>query len=211
MKKSVFDFNPILRNSVVLYIFLFMAVVQMFFFLNTRDFQSLVVLIILGVVISFFNKNMIIVLCLSLVLTNIIKYGIKGVRVSEGFQDSDEVDKKDEKDEVDETNEELIKNSFENLDKPKPKKAVIKKKNEVKKSNDLETNDDISKLEKDKNQLVQLKSEFPEFKEIQTEIIQGIDKITPLLKKAESYMQKYENFKNSKDGFIKDVLKKDKK
>lgn len=202
MKKSILDFNPILSNSVVLYIFLFMAVIQMFFFLNTKDFQSLVIFIILGLVISYFNKNMIIILCLSLVITNIIKYGVNGVRISEGFKDSVEEDEEDE---------ELIKNSFENLDKPKSKKAVIKKKDEVNKSNDLEMNDDITKLEKDKNQLVELKTEFPEFKEIQTEIIQGIDKISPLLKKAESYMQKYENFKNSKDDFIKDVLKKDKK
>jgi hypothetical protein len=202
MKKSVFDFNPILSNSVVLYIFLFMAVIQMFFFLNTKDFQSLVIFIILGLVISYFNKNMIIILCLSLVVTNIIKYGVKGVRISEGFQDSEELSEEDK---------EIADSSVKNLDKPKSKKAVIKKKDEVKKSNDLETNDDITKLEKDKNQLVELKSEFPEFKEIQTEIIQGIDKISPLLKKAESYMQKYENFKNSKEGFIKDVLKKDKK
>lgn len=202
MKKSIFDFNPILSNSVVLYIFLFMAVIQMFFFLNTKDFQSLTIFIILGLVISYFNKNMIIILCLSLVITNIIKYGVKGVRISEGFQDKEDEDEEDE---------ELIKNSFENLEKNESKKAVIKKKDQVKKSNDLETNDDITKLEKDKNQLVELKSEFPEFKEIQTEIIQGIDKISPLLKKAESYMQKYENFKNSKDDFIKDVLKKDKK
>ena len=202
MKKSIFDFNPILSNSIVLYIFLFMAVVQMFFFLNTRDFQSLIIFIILGLVISYFNKNMIIILCLSLVVTNIIKYGIKGVRISEGFQDSEELNKEDK---------EIADSSVKNLDKPKSKKAIIKKKDQVKKSNDLETNDDITKLEKDKNQLVELKSEFPEFKEIQTEIIQGIDKISPLLKKAESYMQKYENFKNSKESFIDDVLKKDNK
>lgn len=202
MKKSVFDFNPILSNSIVLYIFLFMAVVQMFFFLNTRDFQSLTIFIILGLVISYFNKNMIIILCLSLVVTNILKYGVKGVRISEGFKDSEDLSDEDT---------EIADSSVKNLDKPKLKKAVIKKKDEVKKSNDLETNDDITKLEKDKNKLGELKSEFPEFKEIQTEIIQSIDKISPLLKKAESYMQKYENFKNSKDSFIKDVLKKDKK
>ena len=202
MKKSIFDFNPILSNSIVLYIFLFMAVVQMFFFLNTRDFQSLIIFIILGLVISYFNKNMIIILCLSLVVTNIIKYGVKGVRISEGFKDSEDLSDEDT---------EIADNSVKNLDKPKSKKAVIKKKDEVKKSNDLETNDDISKLEKDENKLGELKSEFPEFKEIQSEIIQSIDKISPLLKKAESYMQKYENFKNSKDNFIKDVLKKDKK
>lgn len=197
MKKSVFDFNPILSNSIVLYIFLFMAVIQMFFFLNTRDFQSLTIFIILGLVISYFNKNMIIILCLSLVVTNIIKYGVKGVRISEGFKDSEDLSDEDT---------EIADSSVKNLDKPKSKKAVIKKKNEVKKSNDLES-DDITKLEKDKNKLGELKSEFPEFKEIQTEIIKSIDKISPLLKKAESYMKKYENFKNSKDSFIDDVLK----
>lgn len=197
MKKSVFDFNPILSNSIILYIFLFMAVIQMFFFLNTRDFQSLTIFIILGLVISYFNKNMIIILCLSLVVTNIIKYGVKGVRISEGFKDSEDLSDEDT---------EIADSSVKNLDKPKSKKAVIKKKNEVKKSNDLES-DDITKLEKDKNKLGELKSEFPEFKEIQTEIIKSIDKISPLLKKAESYMKKYENFKNSKDSFIDDVLK----
>lgn len=222
MKKSIYDFNPILRSQIVLYLFLFMSVIQLFFFMNTNDFSSLIIFIMIGVLTSFFNKNMIVILCLSLAISNIIKYGVQGVRVSEGFDPEVELSKEED---------EIADNSIDNLDdipmkklggeKPldgngKKKSAETKKTADKKKpaadtkkvadtkkpaANDKKA----KKTEELKNEL---KIEFPEFKDIQKEIIAGIDKINPLLKKAENYMNKYENFNNNKENFEETIIGK---
>jgi hypothetical protein len=206
MKKGVYDLNPILSSTIVLYLFLFIALSQVFLFLNTSDFASLIVLISTGIITTFFNKNMIVVLLFAVVVSNIAKYGIFGVRLNEGFEDSQELSKEEE---------EVSENSVDNLKKP----VELKKKNGVK-DKKVRVADDIETMKKPKSennnesakpmknqQLNELKEEFPEFKNIQDEIIKGIKKINPLLQKAEKYMDKYENFNNNKEEFVESMKK----
>lgn len=210
MKKSIFDFNPILRSQLVLYLFLFMSVIQLFFFMNTNDFQSLIIFIMIGVLTSFFNKNMIVILCLSLAVSNIIKYGVKGVRVSEGFDPEVDISK-----DAEETADKPTADKKKAADTKKDTKPDAKKdaKPDAKKDAKKDTKPDAKKdktvgkkAEKTEELKKELKSGFPEFKDIQKEIIAGIDKINPLLKKAENYMNKYETFNNNKDNFEETII-----
>jgi hypothetical protein len=88
----------ILENRVLLYIFFVLAIINLVFLVSIRDMNTASVFIITGLVISFFNKNMVVILSLSLVLSTIFKYGINAMRI-EGFDEDQktEMEVKDEK------------------------------------------------------------------------------------------------------------------
>ena len=101
MGKMKYDFNPVLQNRFVLYLFFIIAVVNIMYLLNTKDTTSLVVFVIVGFLTSFFSKNMIVILCITMAVTNVIKLGVSNMRVSEGFEgeDKDNEKKEDKKEE----------------------------------------------------------------------------------------------------------------
>ena len=65
----------ILRNRATLYSIFFLSVVYLFFLLLNFDFPTVFFFGLVGLVTSFFTRNMIIVLFLSLVVTIIVKLG----------------------------------------------------------------------------------------------------------------------------------------
>jgi hypothetical protein len=64
-----------------------MAVINLMFFASTNDIRSLLTLLIVGFLTSFFSKNMIVILFISLVFTHILKYGTK---INEGMENESE-------------------------------------------------------------------------------------------------------------------------
>ena len=76
------NYSSILENRIVLYLLCFMAIIDVRYFSMTNDIRSLVTLLIVGLLTTFFNKNMIVVLVLALTVTHVLKYG---TNVSEGM------------------------------------------------------------------------------------------------------------------------------
>lgn len=173
--KLNYNLGPVLHNRFVLYFMLLLAIVEVLYFVGTRDFASLVVLLLVGFLTTFFNKNMIIVLFLALVVTNVLKYGV-GSRLNEGFEG-----KKDE-------------------DTDKEKEKTSDKKEDEKKDKDTEQKGGDSKAtaEKVDEQYENLKEEYPKFKVVQQEILAGVQKMTPLLEKAEKFIEKFDAYKTNK-------------
>jgi hypothetical protein len=146
---------------------------------RTNDITSLVTLLIVGFLTTFFNKNMVVVLFLALVITNILKYG-KGSRISEGFDGKDNAEgDKHEKTEKD-------------------KKTDEKKEKDEKIEKDEKKSDEPSSSETVDEQYENLKEEYPRFKVVQQEILAGVQKMSPLLEKAEKFIDKFDSYKTSK-------------
>jgi CBS domain containing-hemolysin-like protein len=164
--KLSYNLNPVLHNRFVLYLFLIFAVVQILYFASSRDYASLMILFIVGFLASFFNKNMIVVIFLALVIANVLKYGV-GSRLNEGFEGKDEETKEEEEDEKKEK-------------KGKP-----------------ESNEEAT-AEKVDEQYENLKQEYPKFKVVQQEILDGVKKMAPLLEKAEKFIEKFDSYKTNK-------------
>jgi len=166
------NINSILYNRFVLYIFVFMALVNLMFFASTNDIRSLLTLLIVGFLTSFFSKNMIVILFISLVFTHILKYG---TNISEGM--------------TDETTERT--EPKENADEKKPKKPTTEKSVETttKKNNSENKKTDTPSIES-------LQSDFQDFQTLQEKILKGMKEIDPLLTKAESFIEKFERYKN---------------
>jgi hypothetical protein len=96
MSKKVTDLLPLtksgfLTNRWILYLVLFAALFDIFYFYQRGDVQSVMVFFVVGILISFFSKNMVVILILAIVITHLIRYGKK---LTEGFKE--EEDKEDE-------------------------------------------------------------------------------------------------------------------
>ena len=183
--KLNYNLGPVLHNRFVLYFMLLLAIFETLYFVGTRDFASLVILLLVGFLTTFFNKNMIIVLFLALVVTNVLKYGV-GSRLNEGFEGKKDEDKEKSGSESDKNHNDDKKNKHDE-----------KKGNENK---DLEQKGGDSKAtaEKVDEQYENLKEEYPKFKVVQQEILAGVQKMTPLLEKAEKFIDKFDAYKSNK-------------
>ena len=118
----------LLENRYVLYLFFIMAIVNLVYYVGINDMKTTAVFIISGFVISYFSKNMIVILCFALVASNIFKYGINPRNI-EGF-DTDADSEGDDEDEgkVKEgaTGESTVDGSGNDVSTSKPKKPAKK-------------------------------------------------------------------------------------
>lgn len=87
--KLLKDSGRILNNKFVLYFVLLLALSDLLFLSVGKDYSSIVVFLLTGFVSSFFSKNMMVVLCIAMAVTNILRYGT-GIRLNEGFNEEDE-------------------------------------------------------------------------------------------------------------------------
>ena len=198
--KMKYNFNPILHNQVVLYLFLFMTVVQIVIFVGNNDITSIVLMCLVGILASFFSKNMIVILCIVLTVTNLLKQGLKKIGY-EGFEDK--------KDDADSNEDDAVEpkkaDAQPKKDNVEPKKENVepKKENDKTKTDegemdeyDIPNSNEYSEKTKDqmKKQFEELKKDYPEFKELQDDLLEGLKKMDPLLDKAEAFMNKYSQY-----------------
>jgi flagellar biosynthesis GTPase FlhF len=67
--------NAILHNKYVLYLIFIIALGNLLTLVYTYDYYSASIFVLIGFLTSFFSKNMIVILCIAIAFTNIIKYG----------------------------------------------------------------------------------------------------------------------------------------
>lgn len=79
---KMFTKNPILMNAdavlhnvFVLYFILFLSLANLFYLVNSHDYAFAGAFILIGFITSFFSKNMIVILCIAIVSTNVLQFG----------------------------------------------------------------------------------------------------------------------------------------
>ena len=84
--------NPFLYSRAVLYFLVFFTLSEVAYFVNQNDTSSVMTLVLIGLLTSFFNKNMVIILFTALVFTNILRFAMpqQDYILSEGFEDKSE-------------------------------------------------------------------------------------------------------------------------
>ena len=84
--------NKVLTNKYVLYAVLFLAITNVLGYLMVKDFESLALFISLGLITSYFSKNMIIIMGVAMFGTNVV---FASNKIREGFQEGvDDLKKK---------------------------------------------------------------------------------------------------------------------
>lgn len=124
LRKNLFSLknNAILHNRVILYFIFLLSLGKMFYLSVERDFVSIAVFALVGLLTSFFSKNMLVILFIALMITTILKHGagIEGVDdtldpedpnedgvesdpedLVDGFEGEDEEEVVDEEEDVD--------------------------------------------------------------------------------------------------------------
>lgn len=194
--KMKYNFNPILHNQLVLYLFLFMTLVQIVIFVSNNDTTGIVLMCLVGLLMSFFSKNMIVILCVVLIITQLLRQGLK----KEGFEDTKD-STKDEETPKDESAPKKEDTETKKEETQKKKDAVVSKKDESQMDEyDIPNSNERSEKTKDemKRQIEDLKKDYPAFKELQDDLLEGLKKMDPLLDKAEAFMNKYSQYKVDK-------------
>jgi len=183
--KMKYNFNPVLQNQLVLYLFLFMTLTQIVLFVSNNDTMGIVLMCIVGFLTSFFSKNMIVILCVALTATNVLKRGMKQIGY-EGFEDKEESEEEPDDEDVEPKKE-----------KKASKKTEVDDEAEV---DDAPNSNELSDKTKDemKRQFEKLKDEYPEFNALKGDIVEAMVKIDPILDKAEAFMNKYSKYKSQK-------------
>ena len=186
--KMKYNFNPVLQNQLVLYLFLFMTFTQVILFVSNNDILGIVLMCIIGFLTSFFSKNMIVILCVALIMTNLVKKGMKQVGY-EGFEDQE--NNEDDKNKID---------NKDNKNKEDNEKSTDETNQVDDKVDDAPNSNELSDKTKDemKKQFEELKKEYPEFSALKEDIVDAMQKIDPILDKAETFMNKYSKYKSEK-------------
>ena len=192
--KFKYDFSPILYNRFILYFICFLAGINVIYFTNTNDIQSLVVFVLIGILTSFFSKNMIVILVISMCFSHVLKYGT-GNRY-EGFDNKDDDTSDDQDDQDDTLNADSDKPTTKSTKKQKTSTESMKDKFEPASIN---KNDNVSKKE--------IMEAYDEYQGVQEEIIKGITRIQPLLDKAKNFVNKYESYRGMSGEELQDKYK----
>jgi len=80
--------SSILHNRYLLYTVFIIALADFLYLGSIHDMTSVFVFVLVGLLVSFFNKNMIIVLSSGMIVANVLKYGgINQRLVIEGFEE----------------------------------------------------------------------------------------------------------------------------
>jgi hypothetical protein len=199
--KFNYNFSPVLHNRFVLYFFLLLVIIEIVYFVGSNDIVSLVTLLLVGLLTSFFNKNMIIVLVLALVTTNILKFGIKNNERFEGNQNmNNSSDNKNSDNNVDASGNKIDISENKNSDNNSSNHNVDASGNKIDISDNKLKKSNSKTNEPYDNLYDSLKQEYPQFKVVQQEILDGVKKMEPLLEKAEKFIDKFDHYK-TKESF----------
>jgi hypothetical protein len=94
------NYQKILTNKYILYLVLFLSGIFLFSLLLAKKINLIILYSLIGYIIWFYNKNMTIVLGLSLILTFIANLGVK---VKEGMENESKDDNNDDKNKKDDS------------------------------------------------------------------------------------------------------------
>jgi hypothetical protein len=197
-----------LTNKWFLYIVLFSALFDLFYFYQKEDVYAITIFFIIGFLVSFFSKNMVVILIIAIAMTHLIRYG---KNLSEGFEGeeeekedeeafageaSDEEEKEDEEAFAGEEEEKEDEEAFESEASEEKEKETKKDKRNTK--NDKLTTTTVgfrsSNMDEQTHNLILA----------QNKLMENMKTLEPLLTKAETFLsEKKEKFTNYADAYKK--------
>lgn len=182
--KQLKNLSPklLLENKIVLYIVAAIAIVNLLTFANKKDYNSVLIFIIIGFLISFFSKNMIVIFLSAILFTHAFKYVLGN---AEGMKN-----KKEGLENKDDEEEENADGDEENADGDEEEVVKAPVKTDAEKEQEA--------IDKKKQTYNELKNDFTEFQSIQKDILKNMKEIDPLLNKAENFIEKFESYKKKK-------------
>ena len=176
------NFSDLLKSRIVLYVFFFLSLVNLYTFAISGNGLYAGIFILTSFLTTFFSKNMIVVLCIGLVVSNILRQGIEirvindGTSMKEGM--STEEGMKEGIADLDEADDLISKKDDKKDDKDD------KKSDKDDKETKSDKRDDKDPKPADEEQLNENKREYKKLLELQNQLLEGVSAMNPLLKEA---------------------------
>jgi len=177
-----FNFKDSLKDQRVLYVVLFLAVTNLFGFLMARNFNAVIVFLLVGFIATYFSRNMIVVLMVSMVVTNIVS-GVKMIK--EGMENKEEDKKEEDEDEDEEKKQGMTTLSPASLDDDKK----AKKKPKVDYAGTLEAAYDNLDNLLSSDALKNMSNDTQRLAEKQKTLMGNIKKLEPMMQKAGAMLE----------------------
>ena len=136
---------------------------------------------------SFFSKNMIVILFVAIALSNLIKFALH--RRYEGL---DNMKKKENMEDMEEQQDITEEEALDDLE-ASFKDVIDEDAKKIEKQQEKEAAD--AEVEEKKALYNDLKNDMVEFEELQRNIMNNMKEIDPLLTKAETFVEKFEGYK----------------
>ena len=194
--------GSLLYSRCLLYIVLFISLINLFYIIHLRHVYSLVIFFLVGFISSFFVKNMIIIILFATFVS--LFFQSTQYKSSESFVEGFEEGNKKDKEEEEEEQEDTSKNDNENK---KTKKDSKKDKKEGYKYSFQGEEPDTSNKDEDEDEdkvdlgnesetppvskTSKLKKDMEQYFEIQKELLTVLEKAEPLQKKAEAFKERF--------------------
>lgn len=80
--------SSLIESKIVLYFLVFISILNLYMYAMDDDLVYALIMIIVGFLSSFFNKNMIIILFTAIAVTNLIRFSVDKINRIEGFTNS---------------------------------------------------------------------------------------------------------------------------
>jgi len=121
------NYYAVLNSRFLLYFIFFLAIVDLLFFSVAGEFGFIAVFILIGYLTSFFSKNMMVILTVAMVFTNIIRFG-RDVRVEGMTMEEDELNEEFKEEFDDSDFEKYLEGGSGNAQAKAPAQADVKAK-----------------------------------------------------------------------------------
>ena len=181
--------KSLMKNKTFLYFVLFIAVVNAFGYLMMREFEAVMLFVLVGFLTTYFSNNMIIVLLTAIVVTNLFASSRLTIKFKEGMEghkdkkEGEEEDEKEKDEEEDEEKEGLV--PLQPADYP-----PNGKKSKIDSAGTLEAAyDHLDKL-LESDAINKMSDETQKLANQQDKLMKNIDRLEPMLSSAEGVIQK---------------------
>ena len=199
--------NGIIYNKYVLYAVFVAALFDLLNSVVNQDYLHSVIFILVGFLIAFFNKNMTVILTLSIAISTDLRNVIRGTSIKlEGFKEPDESDDDDTDDDANRELQMEDKNTQSSKDSDSKLKTKLEVGNESK-SSKKSSKSNSSKLGgstdtyQDEKSMQELKGLAEELQKAQVDILSGFGQIEPHMDKAEKIIEEIQGVAQTIQGF----------
>ena len=185
------NYGALLHNCYVMYFVLFLAVADLLVLSVGREYLFILIFLLVGYLTSFFSKNMMVILLVAIVATNVLRSG-SGIRLSEGLENAEEEEEKPV--------ENLENADDEEQEEDKKEKKTEYAKPKTTESFDLKTKNATSLTSSPIGGLDVLGDQTAQLISTQKKLMENMKTLEPMLTQAEKFMSQFENIESKVSG-----------
>lgn len=186
------NYGALLHNCYVMYFVLFLAIADLLVLTVSKEYFFILIFILVGYLTSFFSKNMMVIMVVAIVATNVLRSG-SGVRLNEGLENAAEEEEEEEEKPLEENLENAEQeNPIENAEQEEEENKK-EKKPKTTESFDLNTKKATSLNSSPIEGLNVLGDQTAQLISTQKKLMENMKTLEPMLTQAEKFMSQFEN------------------